>query len=244
MCGNAHVQAPGLLLHVEGRPNKFTNRGRPASVFAPRSSRVTRILLRDPHQWWGQQELAKESGLGRGYISRIVRRLEDDQLIGRDDRRRVRPNDPGQFLDAWRNEYSFDKHDALVGHVTARTGEELTDQVATTLKDHAIEYAVTGLAGAALLAPFAAYRRVTVFVKSRVQKDLLKSLKFRDEERGANLWLVHPKDDSVFWDSRKVEGVECASPLQVYLDLKDMPERAEEAAKHLRSVHLNWGKDG
>ena len=244
LCGNAHVQASGLLLYVEGRPNKFSSRGRPASVFAPRSSRVARILLRDPHHWWKQRDLAKESGLGRGYISRIVRRLEEDGLIDGGEKQRIRPRDAGELLDAWRSEYSFDKHDALVGHVTARTGEELTGKVAKALEHCAMEYAVTGLAGAALLAPFAAYRRVTVFVKGKAQEELLQSFKFRPEERGANLWIVRPKDDGVFWDSRRVEGIQCASPLQVYIDLKDMPERAKEAAEHLRLTHLNWSTDG
>ncbi len=35
LSGNAHIKAPGLLLRVEGRPNRFKNVGRPAKIFGP-----------------------------------------------------------------------------------------------------------------------------------------------------------------------------------------------------------------
>jgi hypothetical protein len=38
----------------------------------------------------------------------------------------------------------------------------------------------------------------------------------------------------VFDGARVVEGVPCAHPVQVYVDLKDQPERATEAADHLK----------
>ena len=34
LSGNAHIKVPGLLIHVEGRPNRFKNVGRPANLFA------------------------------------------------------------------------------------------------------------------------------------------------------------------------------------------------------------------
>jgi hypothetical protein len=45
---------------------------------------------------------------------------------------------------------------------------------------------------------------------------------------------VLPADDGVFDGARVVEGVPCAHPVQVYVDLKDQPERATEAADHLK----------
>ncbi|MCA9223140.1 MAG: hypothetical protein KDA71_22635, partial [Planctomycetales bacterium] len=42
LSGNARIIAPGLRIQVEGRSNKFVQRGRPPNVFAPKSSRVAR----------------------------------------------------------------------------------------------------------------------------------------------------------------------------------------------------------
>ena len=42
-------------------------------------------------------------------------------------------------------------------------------------------------------------------------------------------------------DAQAVAGVQCVSPVQAYLDLRGLPERAEEAAEHLRKERLQWG---
>src|ERR1044071_3108687 len=80
VAGNAHLEAPGLFVHVEGKREASPAPGRPSSVFAPRSSRVARWLLLDPKRWWQQKELVEQSHLGRGFISRIVARLSSDGL--------------------------------------------------------------------------------------------------------------------------------------------------------------------
>lgn len=59
-------------------------------------------------------------------------------------------------------------------------------------------------------------------------------------DRGANVWLVVPKDVGVFHGQRKVEDIQCVHPVQVYLDLKGHPERATEAADELLRRELNW----
>ena len=46
-----------------------------------------------------------------------------------------------------------------------------------------------------------------------------------------------PKDEGVLYGSQEVSGLVTAHPVQVYLDLLGHPERAEEAAAHLRE-HL------
>ncbi len=243
LSGNAHIEARGLLIHVEGRQNKYVARGRPASPFSPKASRVSRLLLRDPDRWWSQKELAQESQLGAGYISRLAKRLFEDGLIQRNEGQHIKPGDPGLLLDAWRNDYKFERHLSITGHVSSRTGSELSRRAGDVLSEAKIQYAVTGLSGAELLAPFAAYRRATIFVSTQPGEEVLERLKFRTEKTGANLWLVVPDDPSVFWDTHKVGDTCCASALQIYLDLKGMPERADEAAKYLRSEHLNWSRN-
>jgi len=240
LSGNADIKAPLLVVHVEGRPNKFIPRGRPSSVFAPKSSRITRLLLLDPKRWWIQNELAKEADLGRGYISKICRRLESQRLIERGPDRAVRPRDPDLLLDAWKDHYEFDRHEIIRGHIAARSGEELMTRVCDSLKVHQYQHAVTGLAAAWLLAPFANYRLVTVYVDHAPSEDFLEELKFHGEERGANLWLVSPNDEGVFHGADRIQGVSCVSAVQAFVDLQSMPERADEAASHLQKERLQW----
>jgi Transcriptional regulator, AbiEi antitoxin, Type IV TA system len=242
LSGNAWIEATGLRVHVAGQPNRFVRRGRPSSVFAPMSARVSRLLLLDPQRWWRQTGLVERANLGAGYVSRICKRLEEDRLIERDDGRAVRPRDPGLLLDAWQAQYDFRRHDVREGHISVRSGEELVQRVVDVCDEVRCAYALTGLAAAWLLAPFASYRLVAVYIKKSPSEKLLSKLKWHEEKRGANLWLVRPHDEGVFHGAESMQGMSCVSAVQAYLDLEGMPERSEEAAEQLRKERLQWQK--
>ncbi len=106
--------------------------------------------------------------------------------------------------------------------------------------DGRIPYAMTGLAGAWLLTKFASFRITTAFLGEPPTKKLLADLGFREEPSGANTWLVTPNDDGVFDGHEVIDGVTCAHPVQVFLDLSGHPDRAREAADELRSRMLHW----
>jgi len=240
LSGNAHVNAPGLLIHIEGRPNKFKQAGRPANVFAPKGARIVRQLLIDPKDARSQRELSQITGLDEGYTSRIVRRLENLHLIDRDDRGALRPSNPDELLEAWLEDYDFSKHHIIKGHVAARSGEELIKKMTGILSDQKVDYAATGLAGAWQYTHFTKFRIVTLFLADSPGEKLFDQLHFREDDRGANSWLVVPNDKGVFHGSLNQEGIVCVHPVQVYLDLKGHPERAKEAASMVRREKLKW----
>jgi len=233
LSGNARIVAPGIHVHVEGKENRFKRRGRPSDPFAPKSARVARWLLVHPDKFHVQQELAAAIGLGAGFVSRIVRRLEQLGLIERDELGAVRAHDARLLREAWGERYEFERHSLLEGHVAARSGEELLAQVSKALARAEIEHAVTGLAGAWLHTHFAAFRSVAIHVVELPSKAILDELGFHEGPRGANLRLALPRDEGVFLGAEDKEGVCCAHPVQVWLDLKGQGERSEEAARHL-----------
>jgi hypothetical protein len=79
-------------------------------------------------------------------------------------------------------------------------------------------------------------------MESRLDPEDLDLLGFREEPRGANLWLVFPNDAGVFQEAKEVDRIRVAHPVQVYLDLLAHPERAKEAAGQLRKDLLKWGR--
>ena len=244
LSGNARIFAPGIHILVEGKPNRYKRRGRPPSVFAPKSSRIARWLLMHPAEPLTQREIAIATNSDEGYTSKIAGRLEHDGLIVRDDNGAIKPRDPGLLLDAWRETYDFSKHHRIRGHVAARTGDALLRQLAGALTDTAVSYAATGLAGAWLLDRFSGFRTVTLYLEQEPSRDVLAALSFREEARGSNVWLVIANDEGVFHGASTHDGVRCVHPVQVYLDLHAHPERAAEAARRLRAEHLNWRTDG
>lgn len=238
LSGNADIRGPGVRIYVEGKPNRFKRRGRPSTVFSPRSSRIVRALLlaKKPIP---QHDLATLSGLNEGFTSRIVGKLIQDEFVERlEGSLLVRDRDI--LLDGWLEQYKFEKHRVIKGHVTSRSGDETLKILGETLKTKKIQHAATGLGAAWLLTRFAGFRLATFFLSKEPEEKLLNAIGFRQEERGANTWLVVPNDDAVFEGAGDVEGVRCVHPLQAYLDLKAHPERASEAAAELRKRLLTW----
>ena len=244
LSGNAQIVAPGLRIRIEGRPNKYRDRGRPPNVFAPKSSRIARQLLLQPQRFQTQAELARQTELDDGYVSKIVRRLELEHFVEANDDGAVRPRDPNLLLDAWHGVYDFRRHRVIQGHVPARSGDELLPRIANQFSQEKLAYAATGLSAAWLFTRFAAFRLATFYLSSLPSRSLLQEIEFSEEPKGANLWLVLPDDEGVFQGSQTQAGIQCVSPVQTYLDLKDQPERAKDAAVELRSKLLKWGPHG
>ncbi len=234
LSGNARIVAPGLRIDIQGRPNRSQRRGRPANLFAPKSSRLSRQLLLAAEEPHSQKEIAEATGLGPGYVSRIAHRLEEDGLVVRNENGAIRPRDPALLLDAWRERYRFEDHSIRRGHVPARSGEDLQRRLTQAFEANRIPYAATGLGAAWLLSRFATFRLVTIYLPEGAGGEVLDAVGFRDEERGGNVWLVEPNDEGVMHGSQEVEGIRCVSPIQVYLDLTGHPERSAEAAERLR----------
>lgn len=237
LSGNAHLRDDQLHVWVQGRPNEFVGRGRPSSAFAPKSSRVARVLLLDPERWWRQKELSERTDLDAGRVSRVVRRLDDEQLLERDGPL-LRPRDRELLLDAWADEYRFDRHDIITGHLSGN-GVELARDLDARLHAAEIEHAFTGLPAAWALDQFARFRLASVYVVGD-PRDAADVLQLRRNERGANVQLIGPDDRGVFDGAREADGLRCVSPVQVYLDLAHLPERAAEAAQQLRAGGSLW----
>ena len=243
LSGNGSIVGEGLRVRVEGKPNRFKRRGRPANVFAPKSSRVVRWLLMHPQEAQFQRDVARATGVDEGHLSRLVSRLEEMQYLDRTDDGAVKVRDPDLLLDAWREAYSFDQHHIVKGHIPARSPETLLQDLIGHLSKFGRKTAATGLAGAWQLTRFAGYRIVTLYTDRTFPSESLGSLGWRQGDRGANVWLVVPNDDGVFQGATEVDGVRCVHPVQVFLDLKGHPERAPEAAERLRSELLTWKRD-
>jgi hypothetical protein len=243
LSGNAHIKAKNLLIHVEGKPNQFKKSGRPSNAFADKSSRVARFFLVNPHKEITQSKLAKSIGVGEGFVSRIIRRLEGNHLIVRNKDGSLKAADPNQLLESWHEVYDFSRHSIIKGHVAARSGEDLLNNISTIFNNENIDYAATGLGAAWLLNHFATFRVVTFFLRYHPSDTLLNKLKFRKDERGANIWFVVPNDEGVFYGEKEYKRINCVHPVQIYMDLKGHPERASEAAAMLRNEYLNWSNN-
>lgn len=235
LAGNADITGPGLLVHVEGKPKRFSSAGRPSTAFSPRAARISRLMLLDPSRAWSQAELVLASRLSRGFVSKVVGRMVSDGLLVRDSSR-VFPSNPALLLDSWAQRYRFQEHSLGRFHLAARTGPSTLQALGRTFDEAGLDWAATGLAAAWSLTRFADFRLTSIYLRGPLADPAAHGLHAVD--RGENVWLLLPRDDGVFDGVQIVGGARCASIAQVYLDLGAHPERSKEAAAHLRAKVL------
>ena len=240
LSGNAWVWEQGFQISVQGYPNTYKQKGRPSNLFAPKSSRVVRVLIESYPQEIMQKDLPYLTGLGKGYISSILSRLTDGLFIRKQKHGVISVLDPNSLLDAWRERYEFSKQRMIKGHMHGRTSQEILRSLSQTLTEKNMIHAATGLASAWMHIQFAGFRLSTIYISDFLNDHEWNDIGIRLEERGSNVWLVQPTDDFVFNGCTTIDHIPCVTPLQTYLDLKGQPERSEEAAEELRNRKLAW----
>ncbi len=243
LSGNGRIALPHMRIHVEGKPNLYKKRGRKPNLFAPKSSRLMRYLISHSTSYISQRELSTLVDVDEGYVSTVTRKLEEFNLIERNQKNELRLPDPNLLLKSWVDAYDFNRHRIIKGHTPARSGVQLFNNIADYLNNESVPYASTGLAAAWQYTHFATFRIVSVYLKNSLSEQQRNDIGFVDDPEGANTWLIIPNDEGVFDGSQEIAGIRCASPLQTYLDLKGHPERSKEAAEELRKHHLRWDSD-
>ena len=242
LSGNARIIVPGIFYQNLGHPNRFRRVGRPESAFGPKGARITRRLLMEPAKPVKQRTIASITGLNEGHTSRIVGKLLEAGLVNRGEDG-ISVTDSNALLAAWRDDYRFDRHHVIRGHIASGGGDQLIQAISEVLSRIEEPYAATALPAAWMWTRYAGFRLATVYLPTLPSAELKEELGFREEARGANTWLVVPYDEGVFDGAEFVDGIRCVHPVQAYVDLKNHPERAAEAAEELRRRLLVRGDD-
>jgi hypothetical protein len=87
------------------------------------------------------------------------------------------------------------------------------------------------------------YDKCVAYIDSKLEaenrlKELLEQIDAREVDTGANCTLWITDDPAVFTDAREFDGVNNVSPLQLYLDLKVLSGRGEDAAQEILEKEL------
>lgn len=217
-----------------------TDKSAPTSTnpFAPRATRVTRLLLCDPSRVWRLSELAATTRLNPGNVHRILRALTARGLVERDDAI-YRVPDPGSLLDAWAEGDSGPKRTA---QRLVPVGSALHREVAGIVRTLDGRAAVSGELACELYAPYLSASHALVHVFDHYALDAL-----ADEHQGV---LVPPRssarivlrvsDDAVADGGAMRSGFPLVAPQQVYVDLRHDLGRGREAAEHMRREALGF----
>jgi hypothetical protein len=238
--GNCFLSFGSVFIERRGAPNPVIRRRGLREIFAPKASRVLRILLQDPNQPWRVIDLAKSAGVSLGQVSNVRRALLNREWAYVD-AGGLQVKDPSVVLDAWRTEYkppvAEEKRYYTLLHSEALDSALRHAFAAADADQHLL---LASFSAARWLAPFARAPGHFLYADVVGEERLKNVLQLDTVDRGANVTVIRPKDNSVFIGRKQVaNGLWSTSPLQTYLDLWSAGERGQEAAEHLRRQTLD-----
>jgi DNA-binding transcriptional regulator YhcF (GntR family) len=208
-------------------------------VFSDKASIILREAFKDVKKEWGVRELARSIGLDAGYISRVLKELENRNYISRKNRK-FRINNADNILKDWAYEYDYRKNEEYKYYYLSKSPGEIIERIKRSSIPEKIKYAFGFHSGANLISPYAVYNEVHIYIEDKKSiKWFENNLALREVVEGANVSLLLPfNQNSVFYGMRKVEGLNVVSDIQLYLDLYKYPIRGIEQAEHIYEKRL------
>ena len=239
LSGNVFLEYNGLYIERIGFPNRFPEKRKGRGPFSDKASLILRAAFSDIKKVWGVRELARSIGLDPGFVSRMAQELEKRNYISRIDSK-MKLRDPKSLLEDWVREYDYKSNQERRYFCLAKGPERIIDKLIAARIPDDIPYALGLHAGANLIAPYAVYSEVHIYLQNQDGiKWFVENLKLREAVKGANLILLLPYyKHSVFYEMQKVRKVWVVSDLQLYLDLHNYPIRGLEQAEHLYEKRL------
>ena len=226
LAGNCRLAFDRIFIRKEGVPNPPSRKRDLRSLYSPKAERVLRVLLNAGLRNWRMQVLAKEAEVSIGQVANVKSLLLDRELVeSQPDGFRLRSFDAAvaPLLTEWAANYRASRNRANDFYCL----KPIPEMEAIIVSQPGV--ALTGLAGAARLAPAVRYQRVTAYVSGDIAA-ITGTAGLKAVATGANITLIEPYDDGVFYATSRFGGVPVVSPVQLYLDLSQTKGRGEEAA--------------
>lgn len=239
LSGNVYLKFKSFYIEKIGFPNKFPEERKGRDPFSDKASLILRAILRKGEHLWGVRELARTTNLNPGYVSRMGKELEGRHYITRVNSK-LMLRDPEGILDDWVRKYNLRKNRTFGYFCMAASSADILEGLHSLDIPSNIDYALSVQAGANLVAPYAVFKEVHIYVgNEKALAYFEKQLKLSEAEQGANLVLMLPYyKHSVYYDSRIVKKLRVVSDIQLYLDLYGYPVRGLEQAEHLFNKKL------
>jgi DNA-binding Lrp family transcriptional regulator len=239
LSGNVHIRYKSLYVERIGFSNKFPEERRGRDPFSDKASLILREVLKGGKHLWGIRELAQATNLNPGYVSRMAKELESRHYITRVNSK-MKLRDPEGILDDWVRNYNLKKNKFFGYFFMSASSADVLEKLRGLGIPDSIDYALSVQAGANMVAPYAVFKEVHIYVGDpKTLAYFEEKLNLSKVEQGANIVLMLPYyKHSVFYDSRIIQGLRVVSDIQLYLDLHEYPVRGLEQAEHLFNKKL------
>jgi hypothetical protein len=245
LAGNFYLKKDNILIEKIVEKNPFTKKTPLKNLFAPISSRITRVLLVQSQKNWLLSELADEAKVSLGQTHKTIDRMIEEELVEWSEDNKLVLKDPARLLKAWEDTYPSYVSQKFTFFSFEQNQSILVDSLVKKAKD--IPFALSFFSGADLVAPFIrGVNKVQLYVRNQSDVERLKELlELREVTSGANVEIYVPYDEGVFYQTQKISTssqaeIPVVSNIQLYMDLFSNPARGKEQAEHLRELKLGF----
>lgn len=235
LAGNCRLVFDRVFIERRGFPNLRVERRPLRSIFATRASRVLRVLLEQPGRPWQVQQLAREAGVSLGLAFKVKRRLLDLEYA-RDTGKGIQVAKPEDLVRDWGTAGLPRMRRQLDGYAPGEPAD-VEASLRESCRRRGVRFALTLFSGAARVAPFTRYTRSTAYVDADLSATA-EALGWKAVPTGANVTLLAPPDEGVWYGLRQVGEDPVVSDVQLYLDLVGFKGRGEEAATFILEQRL------
>ncbi len=205
-------------------------RKRVVNLLNGRAGYIVRRMISSPDQHWSGHELAKELCMSPAWVNRVLDNLVAFGVVKRTQRgvlsfTEVVSNNI--IIEKWVSHYDFNMNPTRFYLLQKKNPVKLIDALA---EKEGFSYALTGYAAANLVekTTYNGVPSVYLVPKSGFNSDEFNNILGRLENvynfipvnKQANVIVMQPlQREAVLFDVKKIRGINCVSPLQLYLDL-------------------------
>ena len=239
LSGNCSLAFGNVLIEKEGKPNLRPSTRPLRSLFAPRATRVVRVLLVDPPRFWRLEELSKIAGVSLGHAHNVVKRLEELAWVERGEHQRILLAKPADLLEAWLDTYTYSKNEIATYFSPERITRKLMTEIARLAHTEGRRYAFTLHSGATLVASHIRVPSIHCYLEGE-PNPLARSLGLRPGEEEGNVHFMLPYDEGVFHAPLEKGGLAVVCLPQLYVDLYHYERRGREQAEYLRREAMGY----
>lgn len=232
--GNIKIARAGLLIYTEGKERPKGIAPINQSLFSPKATRISKFLLSQPHAEWMQKDIVEKTKLSKGLVSRVINKMIEGGYVIKKGEKLILA-DFDDLFSSWVESQMKWRERKKNYYVWAQNTSNLMETLAEKFSRNKIKYAFTQEAGASLVAPFATFDIVSVYIES-LDKFPEKSLSASEADKGFNLTLIEAPDEYMFTRVQDKGGLKVVDKLQLYADLRKNPLRGEKQASHLLTV--------
>ena len=236
IAGNCRLKFGNVYIERTGMINKTPRKTLNPDLYAPKSERVLRVLLRAPYHPWKVAPLAEEADVSLGTVSTIrtgllnrewAKETGDGIMLTRADK----------ILQEWAAVWGrrrYKEHRFLALTDISTTEKRLAEAAGKFPEQH---FALTGLSAAWQQAPWVNHDHILAYWTGDAEA-LAQAAKLKETDGAANVHLIVPRDAGVFTDLNGLAAIPTVSSIQTYLDLTREPGRGSDAAEFLWNTVL------